>query len=104
MKPEDVGPMVANARRIFSDFGSMPMPTIVALDGGAYGGGLEISLAADIRIAGKQHNYVCIARTPAMHHSEPNILCTNRDICTYSRLPKCGTPKFIYIAVVCCFV
>ena len=53
MKPEDVGPTVAKARRVFTDFGSMPMPTIVALDGGAYGGGLEISLAADIRIAGK---------------------------------------------------
>ena len=51
MKAEDVGPMVAKARRVFSEFGSMPMPTIVAIDGGAYGGGLEISLAADIRIA-----------------------------------------------------
>ena len=51
MKPEDVGPFVARARRIFAEFSSMPMPTIVALDGGAYGGGLEISLAADIRIA-----------------------------------------------------
>ncbi len=55
MKPEEVGPMVAKARRIFADFGNMPMPTIVALDGGAYGGGLEISLAADIRVAGKEN-------------------------------------------------
>lgn len=53
MKPEDVAPFVARARRVFSDFSSMPMPTLVALDGGAYGGGLEISLAADIRVAGK---------------------------------------------------
>ena len=53
MKPEDVGPTVAKGRRVFADFGSMPMPTIVAIDGGAYGGGLEISLAADIRVAGK---------------------------------------------------
>ena len=53
MKPEDVGPTVAKARRVFADFGSMPMPTVVAIDGGAFGGGLEISLAADIRVAGK---------------------------------------------------
>lgn len=53
MKPEDVGPWVARGRKVFSDFGTMPMPTLVALDGGAYGGGLEISLAADIRIACK---------------------------------------------------
>ena len=30
----------------------MPMPVITALDGGAFGGGLEIALATDIRIAG----------------------------------------------------
>lgn len=53
MKPEDVGPAVTKGRKLFGDFGNMPMPTLVALDGGAYGGGLEISLAADIRVAGK---------------------------------------------------
>ena len=51
MKPEDVAPAVSRGRRIFAEFGHMPMPTLVALDGGAYGGGLEISLAADIRVA-----------------------------------------------------
>jgi methylglutaconyl-CoA hydratase len=51
MKPEDVAPAVAKGRRVFAEFGHMPMPTLVALDGGAYGGGLEISLAADIRVA-----------------------------------------------------
>ena len=53
IKPEDVGPFVAKAKRIFGEFGDLPMPCIVALDGGAYGGGLEMSLTADIRIAGK---------------------------------------------------
>lgn len=53
IKAEDVGPLVAKAKRIFGDFGSLPMPCIVALDGGAYGGGMEISLAADMRIACK---------------------------------------------------
>ena len=52
IKPEEVGPLVARAKRIFGDFGSLPMPCIVALDGGAYGGGLEISLTADLRVAG----------------------------------------------------
>ena len=52
IKPEEVGPLVAKGKRIFGDFGSLPMPCIVALDGGAYGGGTEISLTADIRIAG----------------------------------------------------
>ena len=52
MKDEDVGPFVSRARRMFSDVSSLPMPVITALDGGAFGGGLELALATDIRIAG----------------------------------------------------
>lgn len=50
--PEEVGPLVARGRRIIGDLTNMPMPVITALDGGAYGGGLEMALATDIRIAG----------------------------------------------------
>lgn len=53
-RPEEVGPLVANGRRIIGDLSSMPMPVITALDGGAYGGGLEMALATDIRIAGEE--------------------------------------------------
>lgn len=52
IKEEDVGPFVARARRMFSSVSTLPMPVITALDGGAFGGGLELALATDIRIAG----------------------------------------------------
>lgn len=52
MKEEEVGPLVARARRMFSDVTTLPVPVITALDGGAFGGGLELALATDIRIAG----------------------------------------------------
>ena len=52
MKEEEVGPLVARARRMFSDVATLPVPVITALDGGAFGGGLELALATDIRIAG----------------------------------------------------
>lgn len=52
MKPEDVGPFVAGLRQSISDMANLPIPTIVALDGTAVGGGLEMALACDIRVAG----------------------------------------------------
>ncbi|XP_076034031.1 methylglutaconyl-CoA hydratase, mitochondrial [Oratosquilla oratoria] len=51
MKQEDVGPFVAKARSTIGDIENLPMPVIVALDGVALGGGLEMALACDIRVA-----------------------------------------------------
>lgn len=38
------------ANRIFSDFEDLPFPTVVAINGIALGGGLEMALAADFRV------------------------------------------------------
>lgn len=51
MKEEEVGPMVAKGRRLISDLSNLPKPVISALDGFALGGGLEVALATDIRVA-----------------------------------------------------
>ncbi|KAG7166638.1 Methylglutaconyl-CoA hydratase-like [Homarus americanus] len=51
MKPEEVGPFVSKARSCISELENLPMPVIVAIDGVALGGGLEMSLACDLRVA-----------------------------------------------------
>ena len=55
MKQEDVGPFVAKLRVGLTEIANLPVPTIVALDGVAVGGGLEIALACDMRVAGLYH-------------------------------------------------
>ncbi|XP_050413204.1 enoyl-CoA hydratase domain-containing protein 2, mitochondrial [Patella vulgata] len=51
MNNKEVGEFVQKLRGSVTELANLPMPTIAAIDGFALGGGLEISLGCDMRVA-----------------------------------------------------
>ena len=53
MSPEETTAFVEDLRKLMDNIENLPVPTIAVLEGGALGGGLELALACDMRMAGQ---------------------------------------------------
>ena len=53
MSKTQVAKFLLDLRNALHKLETLPIPTIAAIDGPALGGGLELSLACDLRVAGE---------------------------------------------------
>ncbi|OBZ82211.1 Methylglutaconyl-CoA hydratase, mitochondrial [Choanephora cucurbitarum] len=52
MTPAQVNQFLYSLRQAYRELETLPIPTIAAIDGPAFGGGLEMALSCDLRVAG----------------------------------------------------
>jgi enoyl-CoA hydratase/carnithine racemase len=58
--PDELGPYVARIQELFDLVLTLPVPTVAAVNGHAFGGGAMLALAHDWRVMREDRGYVCL--------------------------------------------
>jgi len=74
MTPVQVAKFLSDLRDALGKLESLPMPTIAAIDGPALGGGLEMSLACDLRVAGMSLSFFNYCQTHVLSGASSNCV------------------------------
>ncbi|XP_032326805.1 methylglutaconyl-CoA hydratase, mitochondrial isoform X8 [Camelus dromedarius] len=82
MNPSEVGPFVSKIRAVINEIANLPVPTIAAIDGLALGGGLELALACDIRVAASSAKMGLVETKMAIIPGGEGKLWASYDGCT----------------------
>ena len=57
--PDELGPYVARIQELFDVVLTLPVPTVAAVNGHAFGGGAMLAMAHDWRVMREDRGYVC---------------------------------------------
>ncbi|KAF7250341.1 Enoyl-CoA hydratase domain-containing protein 2, mitochondrial [Varanus komodoensis] len=86
MHSSEVSSFVSKARTTINEMANLPVPTIAAIDGIALGGGLELALACDVRVAatsakmGLVETKLAIIPGAGVSYGQPVERVTNSDL------------------------